>query len=56
MSRDLRNFVAAYECAHPAGVVRIAEPVALEHVVADPPFRERLGTGDGVNLKAPPHV
>src|SRR5215813_3206259 len=32
MSRaDLRGFVAAYERAHPGEVVRIGEPVALEH-------------------------
>jgi len=32
MSRaDLRGFVAAYERAHPGEVVRVAEPVGLEH-------------------------
>src|SRR5437899_6604206 len=32
MSRaDLRGFVAAYERAHPGEVVRVAEPVDLEH-------------------------
>jgi len=32
MSRaDLRGFVAAYERAHPGEVIRVAEPVGLEH-------------------------
>src|SRR5437870_13735177 len=32
MSRaDLLGFVAAYELAHPGEVVRVAEPVDLEH-------------------------
>jgi 2,5-furandicarboxylate decarboxylase 1 len=33
MSQDLRGFVAQYERAHPGEVVRIAEPVGLEHDV-----------------------
>lgn len=33
MSQDLRSFVAAYERAHPGEVVRIAEPVSIEHDV-----------------------
>ncbi len=33
MSQDLRSFVAAYERAHPAEVVRVTDPVALEHDV-----------------------
>ncbi len=31
MAQDLRSFVAAYERAHPAEVVRVGEPVALQH-------------------------
>ena len=121
MSQDLRSFVAAYERAHPGEVVRVAEPVGIEHdvmavvleyerrrrypvllfekvagydlpivanvvasrralafalgvgeralaaeyarrikeyvkpvVVADPPFRQRVLTGDAVNLEALP--
>jgi 2,5-furandicarboxylate decarboxylase 1 len=30
-SQSLRSFVAAYEAAHPGEVVRVGEPVALEH-------------------------
>jgi UbiD family decarboxylase len=33
MSQDLRSFVAAYERANPGEVVRIAEPVSIEHDV-----------------------
>ena len=33
MSQDLRSFVAAYERASPGEVVRIAEPVSIEHDV-----------------------
>ncbi|HKB26603.1 MAG TPA: UbiD family decarboxylase [Methylomirabilota bacterium] len=33
MSQDLRSFVAAYERAYPGEVVRIAEPVSIEHDV-----------------------
>ncbi|MBI2492603.1 MAG: UbiD family decarboxylase [Candidatus Rokubacteria bacterium] len=33
MSQDLRSFVAAYERAHPGEVVRVAEPVSIEHDV-----------------------
>ena len=33
MSQDLRGFVAAYERANPGEVVRIAEPVSIEHDV-----------------------
>ncbi len=33
MSQDLRSFVAAYERAHPSEVVRVAEPVGIEHDV-----------------------
>jgi UbiD family decarboxylase len=33
MSQDLRSFVARYEGAHPGEVVRIAEPVGIEHDV-----------------------
>jgi len=33
VSQDLRSFVAAYERAHPGEVVRIAEPVSIEHDV-----------------------
>ncbi|MBI4255921.1 MAG: UbiD family decarboxylase, partial [Candidatus Rokubacteria bacterium] len=33
MSQDLRSFVAAYERAHPEEVVRVAEPVSVEHDV-----------------------
>ncbi len=33
MSQDLRSFVSAYERAHPGEVVRIAEPVSIEHDV-----------------------
>jgi UbiD family decarboxylase len=33
MSQDLRSFVAGYERAHPGEVVRVAEPVAIEHDV-----------------------
>ncbi len=32
-SQDLRSFVAAYAAAHPDEVVRVAEPVAIEHDV-----------------------
>jgi UbiD family decarboxylase len=31
--QDLRSFVAAYERAHPGEVVRVAEPVSIEHDV-----------------------
>jgi UbiD family decarboxylase len=33
MAQDLRSFVAAYERAHPAEVVRVTEPVGIEHDV-----------------------
>ncbi|MEK7385008.1 MAG: UbiD family decarboxylase, partial [candidate division NC10 bacterium] len=33
MSQDLRSFVTAYERANPGEVVRIAEPVSIEHDV-----------------------
>ncbi len=33
MSQDLRSFVADYERAHPGEVVRITEPVSIEHDV-----------------------
>jgi UbiD family decarboxylase len=33
MSQDLRSFVARYDEAHPGEVVRIAEPVGIEHDV-----------------------
>ncbi len=33
MSQDLRSFVVAYERANPGEVVRIAEPVSIEHDV-----------------------
>ncbi len=33
MGQDLRSFVAAYERAHPGEVVRITEPVSIEHDV-----------------------
>jgi len=33
VSQDLRSFVAAYERAYPGEVVRIAEPVSIEHDV-----------------------
>src|SRR3989442_4758756 len=33
MSQDLRSFVAAYDTAHPGDVVRITEPVGIEHDV-----------------------
>src|SRR5215475_1603841 len=33
MSQDLRGFVTQYQRAHPDEVVRIAEPVGLEHDV-----------------------
>jgi UbiD family decarboxylase len=33
VSQDLRSFVSAYERAHPGEVVRIAEPVSIEHDV-----------------------
>ncbi len=33
MSQDLRGFVAAYERANPGEVVRIAEPISIEHDV-----------------------
>ena len=31
--QDLRGFVAAYGAAHPGEVVRVSEPVALEHEI-----------------------
>jgi 2,5-furandicarboxylate decarboxylase 1 len=33
MAQDLRSFVAAYAQAHPGEVVRVAEPVSIEHDV-----------------------
>jgi 2,5-furandicarboxylate decarboxylase 1 len=33
MSQDLRGFIAAYEKAYPGEVVRVAEPVSIEHDV-----------------------
>ncbi|MBI4594621.1 MAG: UbiD family decarboxylase [Candidatus Rokubacteria bacterium] len=33
MSQDVRSFIAAYERAHPGDVVRITEPVGIEHDV-----------------------
>src|SRR5262249_59458157 len=32
-AQDLRSFVAAYSDAHPADVVRITDPVSIEHDV-----------------------
>src|SRR5215471_18945797 len=32
-AQDLRSFVAAYSDAHPADVVRVTDPVSIEHDV-----------------------